>query len=73
MLLLHISGKPEHISAEYAQHAYREWYDVLRFFSDWNNKLFSISLTEYNELPAILLDAKRTYDAVVNRMDNKDK
>lgn len=59
------NGKPpEVITVKDIRQAFVEYRELILFFEDWRRNLFSISISEYMHLPAILLDAKRYYDSL---------
>ena len=63
------------------ENAIREFSTHINFFSDVEDGMFTISSTEYNNLPALLIDFWRTYKAaksnkkadIVNTQNNMRK
>ena len=38
-----------------------DWYDVIQFLEDWENRLFVLLYQDYDQLPAIVVDFRKMY------------
>jgi hypothetical protein len=57
------SGDVEDVTVEEVEFAYNQYRNLIEEFRDWNNGLFTISRTEYKQLPEIYIQAKRLFDS----------
>ena len=38
-----------------------DWYDVIQFLEDWENRLFVLLYQDYDRLPAVIVDFRKMY------------
>jgi hypothetical protein len=52
----------ELVTVQEVEHAYNLCADLISEFQDWDAGRFTVSRTEYRQLPAVFVQAKRLYD-----------
>jgi hypothetical protein len=59
------SGEVEYITTQQLRDAFIEYSSLLSFLNDWERGLFTVTLDEYQRLPATLIDVRKMYNRVI--------
>lgn len=58
---LYENGQQQDYSGKRIKEIFNEWYELLVEYMAWDDGHFTVSITEFRELPAIYKDAYRIY------------
>lgn len=56
------AGEEEQVTPEEVLSAYHEHANILQFFHDWHTGIITVTLSDYQALPAVLLDGRRYFE-----------
>lgn len=65
--------KGKEISVDDYRNAINEWWPFIESVQDWRRGRFTISITEWGNMPPIIKDLIRMYDRIVDEIRAKEK